>query len=230
MALGLPAVACVIDASVDLATVDDLPIVVGISTTRPFRLFIDAFRGFTHIRVIRWPAMNSRGGHSRRKHRTGGADLPQNTLAETWRAWHESPVPLRLSYDSNTAPLVRATRRQVASPVPLQQRPAAPRKEGPVHAADSTLYQPRAFFHKFYAPQSSCESLVLRLCSPPLAMPQRGAEKTILQVYVVEHSAHEFMLGKIWLNGDRPRPMVLLNDYCSFGYFASASQAIQKPF
>jgi len=71
-------------ASVDLATVDDLPLVVrDLGLLDPSRLVIDAFRASITFRVISGRRGTSRGGIHGRTRRA--ALIIPKPLAETWR-------------------------------------------------------------------------------------------------------------------------------------------------
>ena len=63
-----------------------------------------------------------------------------------------------------------------------------------------------------------------------LAMSQEGEQKTILQVYVSNISAHEFLLGKILRVHDRGGRRMLLCSALLFTYFGLSFAGDPTPF
>jgi ABC-2 type transport system permease protein len=178
-------------------TVDDLPIVVqDLDNSSASHAFIDAFRASITFHVVSWPV--DRSPEEAFKSNTARAALiiPAHFGRDMARGW-DSPVQLLIDgSDSNTAQLVSAYAKEVAANFNHAGRGVA---TGPgVDASIRLWYNPGRSSKKFYGP--GIFVLMLSLFPPllaSLAMAKEGEEKTILQVYVSNISAHEFLLGKI---------------------------------
>ena len=97
--------------------------------------------------------------------------------------------------DANTAKLIAGYAQQIAR---AYNQIACPSRLEPVQAAIRLWYNPGRSSKKFFGPGIFVLGLSM---FPPLlaslAMAKEGEQKTILQVYVSNISAHEFLLGKI---------------------------------
>src|SRR6266581_1704612 len=197
MALGLPAMLLVVMPQSISLTVDDLPIVVqDLDDSTASRLFIDAFRASITFRVIRWPVDEPPEAAFKANTARAALIIPTHFGRDMARGYG-SPVQMLVDgSDSNTAQLVSGYAKQVASA--YNKGTAGATQQGPVHAAVRLWYNPGRSSNKFYAP--GIFVLNLSLFAPllaSLAMAKESETKTILQVYVSNISAHEFLLGKV---------------------------------
>ena len=198
LALALPLVLLVL-LSVGLSlTVNDLPIVMrDFDASSASRQFIDAFRASVTFHVISWPedrpAEQALAGNRAR----AVLIIPPHFGRDMARGV-TSPVQLLIdASDANTAKLVSGDAGQVIRA--FNQRTTGEPRAGPVQAAIRLWYNPGLSSKKFYGP--GIFVLAMSMFPPllaALAMAKEGEQKTILQVYVSNISAHEFLLGKIF--------------------------------
>jgi ABC-2 type transport system permease protein len=98
--------------------------------------------------------------------------------------------------DENTAQIISGDASQIVREYNAENAGAT--RPQPVTAAIRLWYNPSRSSQKFYGP--GIYVLAMSLFPPllaTLAMSKEGEQKTILQVYVSNISAHEFLLGKI---------------------------------
>jgi ABC-type multidrug transport system permease subunit len=98
--------------------------------------------------------------------------------------------------DGNTAQIISGDAAQIVRAYNAENAGAT--RPEPVTAAIRLWYNPSRSSQKFYGP--GIYVLAMSLFPPllaTLAMSKEGEQKTILQVYVSNISAHEFLLGKI---------------------------------
>lgn len=192
LALILPMILLVLMATAISLTVSRLPIVVQDFDDSPVsRDFIDAFRASISFQVIAWPVNR----HAEEALMAGEARavliLPRHFGRDVARG-AATPVQMLVdASDANTARLVSGYARQVTQAYMAQ--PAAAR------TAVRLWYNPGRTSKKFLGP--GIFVLGLSIFPPLLAslgMAKEGELKTILQVYVSNISAHEFLLGKIF--------------------------------
>lgn len=197
MALGIPVVLLLLMSPALSLTVDDLPIVVqDLDNSSSSHAFIDAFRASITFHVVSWPVDRSPEDAFKSNSARAALIIPAHFGRDMARGW-VSPVQLLVDgSDSNTAQLVSSYAKEVAANFSRSSRGTA---AGPtVDAAIRLWYNPGRSSNKFYGP--GIFVLMLSLFPPllaSLAMAKEGEEKTILQVYVSNISAHEFLLGKI---------------------------------
>jgi ABC-2 type transport system permease protein len=177
--------------------VRDLPMVVQDFDDSPAsRELIQTFQASRTFRVIAWPTDRApehafAGGSAR-----AALIIPREFERNLTRGL-DAPVQLLVDgSDANTAKLLSGYAGGV-----MRSFNAAHRQGGgqqPVQAAVRFWYNPSLSSKKFYGPGVFVMALSM---FPPLlatlAMAREGERKTILQVYVSNISAFEFLLGKI---------------------------------
>jgi len=178
-------------------TVNDLPIVVqDFDDSSASRGFADAFRTSLTFHVVSWP-LNSKPEDAFKSGVARGAIvIPAHFARDLARGGAPAVQLLVDGTDSNTAQLVSNSARAVTRA--YEQRVRATPSHAPVQAAVRLWYNPGRSSKKFYG--SGVFVLMLSIFPPllaSLAMAKEGEQKTILQVYVSNISAHEFLLGKI---------------------------------
>jgi ABC-2 type transport system permease protein len=122
--------------------------------------------------------------------------IPRHFGRDMLRA-RNSPVQILVdASDANTAKLVSGYATQITQA--FNERSASPSGGGQVQAAIRLWYNPGRSSKKFYGPGIFVLGISM---FPPLlaslAMAKEGEQQTILQVYVSNISAYEFLLGKI---------------------------------
>lgn len=195
LALVLPVVQLVLMSTAISLNVNLLPLVVqDFDDSQASHEFIDAFRGSITFQVVSWPPDRQaeealRAGASRAV-LIVPADFGRN-MARGFNA----PVQLLVDgSDANTAKLASGYATQIAS---AYNQTAGAHSE-PVQTAIRFWYNPGLSSRKFYGP--GIFVLAVSMFPPllaALAMAKETEQQTILQVYVSNISAHEFLLGKI---------------------------------
>jgi ABC-2 type transport system permease protein len=140
-----------------------------------------------------------------------------------------SPVQILVdASDANTAKLVSGYATQVTS---AYNRDTAAAQAAPVQTAIRLWYNPGLSSQKFYGPGIFVLGISM---FPPLlaalAMAKEGEQRTILQVYVSNISAREFLLGKIIAFMAVALAEVLVNSAILFTYFGLAFAGDPTPF
>jgi ABC-2 type transport system permease protein len=161
------------------------------------RDFIDSFRASITFYVVAWPkdkrpeeALISNVAHA-------VLIIPEHFGRDNARG-ADAPLQLLIdASDANTAKLMAGYSGQIARA--YNQLHAGPTQAEPVQSAIRLWYNPGRSSKKFFGPGIFVLGLSL---FPPLlaslATAKEGEQKTILQVYVSNISAHEFLLGKIF--------------------------------
>ena len=198
LALILPLVLLILNGSAISLTVSDLSIIVqDLDDSPASREFIDAFRASITFHVVPFPvdkepeeAFASNTAHA-------ALIIPVHFGRDLARGIN-SPAQLLIdASDANTAKLIAGYAGQVAQA--YNQRTAGAGHHQPVKAAIRLWYNPGRSSKKFYGPGIFVLGISM---FPPLlaalAMAKEGEQKTILQVFVSNISAHEFILGKIF--------------------------------
>lgn len=178
--------------------VRDLPVVVQDFDDSPAsRSLIETFRASRTFRVISWPT-DGRPEEAFADNSARGALIIPDDFARNLARGIDAPVQLLVDgSDANTAKLLSAYASGVTRSfnVTHQAQNGAPPH---VQAAVRFWYNPSLSSKRFYGPGIFVMALSM---FPPLlatlAMAREGERKTILQVYVSNISAHEFLLGKI---------------------------------
>jgi ABC-2 type transport system permease protein len=195
LALVLPLVLLILMSTALSLTPDRLPIIVqDLDASPASRAFIDAFRASITFHVIAWPtdrqpeqAFASNDAHA-------ALIVPRHFGRDMARGAN-TPVQLLIdASDANTAQLMAGYSQEIARAFDELRSPRAQ----PVQAAIRLWYNPGRSSKKFFGPGIFVLGLSM---FPPLlaslAMAKESEQKTILQVYVSNISAHEFLLGKI---------------------------------
>jgi drug efflux transport system permease protein len=197
LALVLPLVLLMLLSAGLSLRVSNLPVVVQDYDGSPAsRRFIDAFRASISLHVVAWPV--GRQPEAALASNTARAVLiiPAHFGRDVARGV-DTPVQLLVdASDANTAKLVSGYARQITRA--YNRGAPGVQRSGPVQPAIRLWYNPGLSSKKFYGPGI----FVLGLSMFPallaaLAMAREAEQKTILQVYVSNISAHEFLLGKI---------------------------------
>ena len=163
------------------------------------RNFIDAFRASITFHVVAWPIDQAAAAGASLQRRARRAHHSARTSAATSRAASIATVQILVdASDANTAKLIQGYAGQIARGLqPANTR--APPSPQPVRADIRLWFNPGRSSKKFYGPGIFVLGISM---FPPLlaalAMAKEGEQKTILQVYVSNISAHEFLLGKIF--------------------------------
>jgi len=196
LALVLPVVMLLLLSAGLSLTVNELPIAVqDFDGSSASNNFVDAFRASMTFHVIAWPANKTAEEVLASNAARAVVVIPEHFGRDMARGVG-SPVQILMdASDANTAKLVSGYATQVTSAYNLQ---AAGAGAGPVQASMRMWYNPGLSSQKFYGPGVFVLGISM---FPPLlaalAMAKEGEQKTILQVYVSNISAHEFLLGKI---------------------------------
>lgn len=198
LALGLPLVLLVL-MSVGLSlTVNNLSLVVrNFDTSSASRQLVDAFRASVTFNVVSSPE-NQPVEQALASNRARAVLVIPPHFGRDMVHGTASPVQLLIDgSDANTAKLVSGDAGQVIRS--FNQQTTTGQNAGPVEAAILLWYNPGLSSKKFYGP--GIFVLAMSMFPPllaALAMAKEGEQKTILQVYVSNISAHEFLLGKIF--------------------------------
>jgi ABC-2 type transport system permease protein len=177
--------------------VRDLPIIVQDFDDSPAsRDLIDRFRASKTFRAVPWPTDRS----PERAFTDGSARaaliIPRSFGRDLARGVDASVQVMIDGSDANTAKLVAGYAGGVARSFNASQGAGMPPQA--VQTAIRFWYNPSLSSRMFYGPGIFVMAISM---FPPLlaslAMAREGERKTILQVYVSNISAHEFLLGKI---------------------------------
>ena len=195
LALFLPLVLLLLMSTALSLTPSRLPIIVqDLDGSAAAREFIDAFRASITFQVVAWPtdrqpeeAFISNAAHA-------ALIIPKEFGRNVARG-PTAPVQLLIdASDANTAKLIAGYSQQITRT--YDQIHSA--QTQPVQAEIRLWYNPGRSSKKFVGPGIFVLGLSM---FPPLlaalAMAKEGEQKTILQVYVSNISAHEYLLGKI---------------------------------
>jgi ABC-2 type transport system permease protein len=198
LALVLPVVMLMLLSAGLSLTVNELPIVVqDFDGSSASNNFIDAFRASMTFHIVAWPIDKSAEAALASNAARAVLIIPPHFGRDMARGV-SAPVQIIMdASDANTAKLVSGYATQVTSA--YNQDTAAGRQAAPVQAAIRLWYNPGLSSEKFYGP--GVFVLAISMFPPllaALAMAKEGEQKTILQVYVSNISAHEFLLGKIF--------------------------------
>jgi ABC-2 type transport system permease protein len=197
LALLLPLIQLTLMGNSFALIVRDLPIIVQDFDDSPAsRDLIDRFRASQTFRAVPWPADRS----PERAFADGTARaaliIPRSFGRDLARGVDASVQIMIDGSDANTAKLVAGYAGGVARSFNIAHGGGtAPQA---VQTAIRFWYNPSLSSRKFYGPGIFVMAISM---FPPLlatlAMAREGERKTILQVYVSNISAHEFLLGKI---------------------------------
>jgi ABC-2 type transport system permease protein len=197
LALALPVFQLMLMGSSISMVVHDLPIVVqDLDDSPASRELIEAFRGSLTFRVVAWPVDRAPEGAFTANVVRGAVIIPEHFGRDLARGIDASVQVLVDGSDANTAKLLAGYASGVARGFNASHG-STPGRQG-VQAAVRFWYNPGLSSKKFYGPGVSVMAMSM---FPPLlatlAMAREGELKTILQVYVSNISAFEFLAGKI---------------------------------
>jgi ABC-2 type transport system permease protein len=198
LALVLPLLQLLMMGSSLSLIVRDLPLVVqDLDASPESRELIDDFRGALTFRIVAWPPDKDPEQALTSNTARGVLIIPAHFSRDLSRGVN---APLQLlvdGSDGNTARLLSGYAGRVTAAFNARHAPAAAKPL--VSAAVRYWFNPERSSRKFYGPGIFVMSLSM---FPPLlatlAMAREGERKTILQVYVSNISAVEFLLGKVF--------------------------------
>jgi ABC-2 type transport system permease protein len=198
LALGLPLVLLLMLGTSISLTVTDMAIVVqDLDDSQASHDFIDAFRASETFYVTGWPSDRQPEEAIRDNRARAALIIPEHFGRDLARGATTNVQMLVDGTDSNTAKLVQGYAGQIIRAYGARTSGAV--RMDPVKTEVRLWFNPGRVSKKFYGPGIFVLGLSM---FPPLlaalAMSKEGEEKTILQVYVSNISAHEFLLGKIF--------------------------------
>jgi ABC-2 type transport system permease protein len=198
LALVLPLGLLMLLGSAIALTVTDLPIIVqDLDDTPASRDFTDAFRASITFHVVAWPVDRQPQQAFLLNQARAALIIPQHFGRDLARGSNTQVQMLVDATDANTAKLVQGYAGEIVAAYSSKVGGAA--RPLPVRADIRLWYNPGRVSKKFYGPGIFVLGISM---FPPLlaalAMSREGEQKTILQVYVSNISAHEFLLGKIF--------------------------------
>jgi len=197
LALLLPVVLMLLQTTAISLTVTDMPIIVqDLDGSQASQRLIDAFRQSLSFHVTSWPPDKQPEEAFTSDKARGALIIPEQFGEKIARGEDASVQMLIDASDGNTAQIVSGDAEQIVRAFNADHAGAT--RPQPVNAAIRLWYNPSRSSQKFYGPGIFVMAMSI---FPPLlatlAMAKEGEQKTILQVYVSNISAHEFLLGKI---------------------------------
>jgi ABC-2 type transport system permease protein len=197
LALLLPVVLLLLQTTAISLTVKDLPILVqNFDQSQASQKLVDAFRQSLSFHVASWPTDKQPEDAFASNKARGALIIPEEYGREIARGENATVQMLVDASDGNTAQIISGDAAQIVNAYNAENAGAT--RPQAVTAAIRLWYNPSRSSQKFYGP--GIYVLALSLFPPllaTLAMSKEGEQKTILQVYVSNISAHEFLLGKI---------------------------------
>jgi len=178
-------------------TVSHLPIIVQDFDNSSFsRALIDAFRGSDSLYVVSWPTDRQPEQAFLANKARAALIIPRHFSRDVLRR-QTAPVQFLVDgADSNTASLISGYATSIVGAYNTIHSNAA--RPQPIEAQIRLWYNPGLSSKKYSGP--GVFVLAMSMFAPllaSLAMAKEGEKKTILQVYVSNIPAHEFLLGKI---------------------------------
>jgi ABC-2 type transport system permease protein len=197
LALVLPVFLLVLLSTAISLTVTGMPIVVqDLDGSPASRDFIDAFRASNTFHVVEWPVTMQPSEAFRTNTARGALIIPFHFGEDLARGVNSQVQMLVDATDANTAKLVQGYSGEIVSA--WNARNGASAHPVAVTADVRLWFNPGRDSKKFYGPGIFVLGISM---FPPLlatlASAKEGELKTILQVYVSNIPAHEFLLGKI---------------------------------
>jgi ABC-2 type transport system permease protein len=198
LALVLPLLQLTLMGTAISLNVSNLPIVVqDLDQSPASERFADAFRASLTFHITSWPVGKSPEEALTANVARGVLIVPPHFGADLARGRTTDVQILVDASDANTAKLIAAYATRVTAAFNTETTGAEP--IGPVRPAIRFWYNPGLSSTKFYGP--GIFVLAISMFPPllaTLATAKEGEQKTILQVYVSNIPAHEFLLGKIF--------------------------------
>lgn len=197
LALILPLILLMLLGNAISLSVTDMPIIVqDLDDSTSSRELIDAFRSSLTFRVVAWPANRQPIDALSSNTARAALIIPTHFERDLSRGV-DSPVQLIVdASDANTGRLVAGYANQIVSA--HNRQTAQPAIQAPVQADIRLWYNPGRSSKRFYGP--GIFVLALSIFPPLLAalsMAKEEDQKTILQVYVSNIPASEFLFGKV---------------------------------
>jgi ABC-2 type transport system permease protein len=197
LALLLPVVLLLLQTLAISLTVKDMPIIVqDLDQSQASERLIDAFRQSLSFHVTSWPTDRGPEQAFTSNKARGALIIPENFGRHVARGDDATVQILIDASDGNTAQIISGDAARIVRAFNSENAGAA--RAQPVSAAIRLWYNPSRSSQKFYGPGIFVMAMSI---FPPLlatlAMSKEGEQKTILQVFVSNISAHEFLLGKI---------------------------------
>jgi ABC-2 type transport system permease protein len=197
LALLLPVVLVLLQTTAISLTVKDLPIIVqDFDQSQASQQLVDAFRQSLSFHVVSWPTDKQPEDAFAANKARGALIIPREYGRSIARGEDITVQILVDASDGNTARIISGDAQQIVRAYNAENGGAS--RPEPVNASIRLWYNPSRSSQKFYGP--GIYVLAMSLFPPllaTLAMSKEGEQKTILQVYVSNISAHEFLLGKI---------------------------------
>lgn len=223
LAIILPLILLLLLGSAISLSVTDMPLVVqDLDDSPSSRELIDAFRSSLTLRVVSWPT-NKQPVEALSTNTARAALIIPAHFEQDLKRGVDSPVQLIVdASDANTARLTAGYANQIiAAHNRVTNAGAVP---PPVQAAIRLWYNPGRSSKKFYGPGIFVLALsIFPALLAALAMAKEEDLKTILQVYVSNISAAEFLFGKVLAFmtvalGEAAVMLVLLLTYFELGF------------
>jgi ABC-2 type transport system permease protein len=197
LALILPMILLILNGSAISLTVTNLPIIVMDYDDSPAsREFLDAFRASLTFHIVSFPT-NKRPAEAFASNAAHAVIIIPRHFGRDIARGFNSPVQILLdASDANTARLVAGYATRITQA--YNRRITGAARFEPIRTEIRLWYNPGRSSKKFYGP--GIFVLGLSMFPPLLAslsMAKEGEQKTILQVYVSNVPASEFLLGKI---------------------------------
>jgi len=197
LALLLPVILLLLQTTAISLAVKDLPIIVqDLDQSQASQKFVDAFRQSLSFHVTSWPT-DKQPEEAFASNKARGALIIPEAFGRNIARGEDATVQIMVdASDENTAQIISGDAAQIVRAFNVENVGAT--HPQPVIAAIRLWYNPSRSSQKFYGP--GIYVLAMSLFPPllaTLAMSKEGEQKTILQVYVSNISAHEFLLGKI---------------------------------
>jgi len=230
LALVLPLILLMLLGNAISLSVTDMPIVVqDLDDSPASRELIDAFRSSLTLRVVSWPT-NKQPVEALTTSTARAALIIPAHFEQNLKRGVNSPIQIIVdAADANTARLTAGYASQIIAAHNAVTNPTA--AQPLVRAAIRFWYNPDRSSKKFYGP--GIFVLALSIFPPllaALAMSKEDEQKTVLQVYVSNIPAAEFLFGKVLAFmcvalGEAAVMMVLL-----FTYFGLSFAGDPTPF
>ena len=196
LALVLPIFLLILLGTAISLTVTGMPMVVqDLDNSPASREFIDAFRASQTFHVVSWPVNEQPSEAFRKNSARGVLIIPEHFGEDIARGVNTNVQLMVDASDANTAQLMRGYSGQVIAAYNARSGVMV----RPVTADVRLWFNPGRDSKKYYGPGIFVLGMSM---FPPLlatlATSKEGELKTILQVYVSNIPAHEYLLGKIF--------------------------------
>jgi ABC-2 type transport system permease protein len=230
LALALPMILLILNGSAISLTVTNLPIIAQDYDSSPAsREFLDAFRASLSFHIVPFP-IDKRPTDAFASNAAHAAIIIPRRFGRDIARGVNSPVQLLLdASDANTARLVAGYASQITQA--YNRRIVGAARSELIRTEIRLWFNPGRSSKKFYGPGIFVLGISM---FPPLlaslAMAKEGEQKTILQVYVSNVSASEFLLGKILAFVAVALAEALLGLTLLFTYFGLSLAGDPTPF